>query len=205
MRLGDDHRHDQLIRLALQTAGCDSCSYATNNYSAMLAFQCKNGGDYLGMAGIRSMNAESNTIYSGDSGQGGSYAYSELHFMSLIPQHRSQTNGGFGMNTTRSNTFLIGDKTGAHFPQGVFATNGVASYSVVAAASIAATGWTNIWSTNNATVYVTASPATAITIKNRANTTLYTISAQTNLSTILLQPGWGFSASGNLSGTAVPF
>lgn len=85
------------------------------------------------------------------------------------------------------------------------ATNGLASYSTVTAASIATTGWTNIWSTNNATVYIERGASVAVTVKDRSNTTLHTTGAHTSPLTINLQPGWGFSASGNLSGKAVPF
>ena len=80
-----------------------------------------------------------------------------------------------------------------------------ATFSTVTAASIAATGWTNVWSTNNATVYVERGASVAVTLKNKDNTTLNTFTAGTNPLSISLQPGWGFSASGNLSGNAVPF
>ncbi len=86
----------------------------------------------------------------------------------------------------------------------VSATNGVCSFSPVAAVSIAATGWTNIWSTNNATVYVTAT-AVAFTIKDRANATIYTSPTLTTTVPVTLQPGWAVMAASGLAGTALPW
>lgn len=85
----------------------------------------------------------------------------------------------------------------------ILATNGIASFSTLAAASIAATGWTNIWATNNATVYVTAT-AVAWTIKNRANSTIYTSPVLTATVPVHLQPGWSVNAASGLAGTALP-
>lgn len=86
----------------------------------------------------------------------------------------------------------------------VLATNGVASYSEVAGVSIAAGGWTNIWTTNNATVYVTAT-AVAWTIKNRAGSTIYTSPTLTATVPVTLQPGWSVNAASGLVGTALPW
>jgi hypothetical protein len=83
-------------------------------------------------------------------------------------------------------------------------TNGVSSFSTVAATAIDATGWTNVWQTNNATVYVTAT-AVAFTIKNRANATIYTSPTLTATMPVSLQPGWSVNAASGLSGTALPW
>jgi len=83
-------------------------------------------------------------------------------------------------------------------------TNGTASFATTTAVAITATGWTNIWSTNNATVYVTAT-AVAWTIKNRANATIYTSPTLTATVPVTLQPGWSVNAASGLAGTALPW
>jgi hypothetical protein len=83
----------------------------------------------------------------------------------------------------------------------IAATNGFASYSTTAPAPIAATGWTNIWSTNNANVRVTGTGQT-ITIKNRSNATVDTLTSFTGTVVLPIQPGWAITAASGLSGTA---
>lgn len=99
-------------------------------------------------------------------------------------------------NINRLNTNLVSSGWGVY-------TNGLASYSTVAAVTIAASGWTNIWPTNNAGVYVNATAVSWI-IKNRANTTLYTSPTLTAVTYVHLQPGWAVSAASGLDGTALP-
>jgi len=85
------------------------------------------------------------------------------------------------------------------------ARGGVSTYLTTTPVAITATGWTNIWSTNNANVRVTCSTSTTITIKNRANATVDTLTFSGTV-IIPIQPGWGITAaSGGLNGTAWPF
>jgi hypothetical protein len=85
----------------------------------------------------------------------------------------------------------------------IAATNGFASYSTTTATAITPTGWTNIWSTNNANVRVTATGQT-VTVKNRSNAIVDTLTAFNGSIVIPIQPGWAISAAGGLSGTSWP-
>ncbi len=96
-----------------------------------------------------------------------------------------------------TNSLTVGDRIFA--TRTIAATNGIASYSTVAPVAITSTGWTNIWSTNNATIYMTG---TASRIYNRAGAIIVNLPADTR--TVILQPGWGVTGTG-LTGTAVPF
>jgi hypothetical protein len=88
-------------------------------------------------------------------------------------------------------------------------TNGLASMSTVTAVSIAATGWTNIWQTNNAVVYLdTAAAGLAFYVKNNAGTSVYTnASAAIINATVMLQPGGAvvITAGTTPTGRAAPF
>ena len=114
--------------------------------------------------------------------------------------------GGGGAFLTGLNAGNIASGTlgAARLPQQLSITNGIASFSTISAVAINSTGWTNIWSTNNATVYVSAT-AVAFTVKNRANATIYTSPTLTTTVTVTLQPGWAVSAASGLAGTAVPW
>lgn len=84
-------------------------------------------------------------------------------------------------------------------------TNGIASYSPVAAVAIAATGWTNIWGTNNATIYFDGT-AIFFTNRTRAWVAYYTNLAGITWGTVSLQPGESVQISGTgVTGVAKPF
>lgn len=88
------------------------------------------------------------------------------------------------------------------------ATNGLASYSIVTAVSIAATGWTNLWSTNNAVVYLdTGAADLAYYVKNNAGTSVYTNISAANTATVILQPSGAvvITAGTTPTGRATPF
>lgn len=106
----------------------------------------------------------------------------------------------FGFNAAGTSNFFAGVN---YSQKSVLATNGFGSFSTLAAATIDATGWTNIWATNNATVYVTAT-AVAFTIKNRSQNTIYTSPVLTATVPVHLQPGWSVNAASGLAGTALP-
>lgn len=97
----------------------------------------------------------------------------------------------------------------AKFGSWLTATGGLASFSTVAAVSIAATGWTNIWSTNNAVVYMDATASLAYYVKNNAGTSVYTnVSSAASINgTVMLQPGGAVVITGGTSptGRATPF
>ena len=99
-----------------------------------------------------------------------------------------------------STNYVVGS---LHVAQNLKGAN-VASFSSITAVSIAATGWTNVWSTNNANVRVTGGGQT-ITVKNSAHTTVDTLATFTGTVVIPIQPGWGISAASGLSGKAWPF
>jgi len=115
---------------------------------------------------------------------------------------------GLTLNTpTLLNSTLLGTNyaetlipTNTYFGTAYF-SNGYASFST-ASATIAATGWTNIWSTNNAMVRVTAT-ATTITVKQRDDSTLDTLTTFSGTVYIPLQPGQAITAASGLAGKAV--
>lgn len=82
------------------------------------------------------------------------------------------------------------------------ATNGFASFASDAGVALTATGLTNALG-KNAMAYVTAT-AIAFTIKNAANTTLYTSPTLTATISVQLHPGWSVNAASGLSGTLLP-
>ena len=133
------------------------------------------------------------------------YIYSR-EALGLGQVQRILIDGSAGVETVTvlNSSFIVADRD-ASFGGVVQATNGVASYSTVAADSIDSTGWTNIWSTNNAVIYYTGTAASA-TVKDRTWTTLVTLGSLTGDRTVLLQPGWSVQISGTgVSGTVVPF
>lgn len=84
-------------------------------------------------------------------------------------------------------------------------TNGIASFSTVASVAIAASGWTNIWSTNNAVV---SFDGTTIfyTNKLRSNASYYTNVAALGHAMVILQPGEAVDINGTgVTGVAKPF
>ncbi len=107
--------------------------------------------------------------------------------------------GNVGIGTTNPAARLAVNGSGLF-------TNGVASFSDVAAVTITATGWTNIWSTNNAIVHF---DGTAMFFTNvlRGNTPWYTNTvAQTGAMTTTLQPGEAIRIAGtSVVGRAKPF
>ncbi len=126
-------------------------------------------------------------------------------------------NGTLGIQTNTSSTFKVGIGNGAatgkldvtgdiRASQMMIATNGVASFSSVAPVTIAATGWTNIWSTNNAIVHF---DGTVIFFTNvlRGNTPWYTnTTAHSGAMTTTLQPGEAIRIAGtSVVGRAKPF
>lgn len=89
----------------------------------------------------------------------------------------------------------------------IIATNGYASLSSVASVAIDATGWTNIWSTNNAVVVFGGT--TVSSWKKRAGAltvTNITYPIFTGNQTVILQPGQAIVISGTVvTGSADPF
>lgn len=86
-------------------------------------------------------------------------------------------------------------------------TNGIASYSSVASVAITETGWTNIWSTNNAVIVYGGT--TVSSWKKRAGaltSTNITYPVFSGNNTVILQPGQAVVISGTgVTGSADPF
>lgn len=94
---------------------------------------------------------------------------------------------------------------GGRFAGNILATNGISSYSTVTPEPISPTGWTNIWTTNNAVLYIDGT-ITGWIIYDRSGGALYTNAAALTHDTAHLQPGWGISISGTgITGRALPF
>jgi hypothetical protein len=91
--------------------------------------------------------------------------------------------------------------------QSLLVTNGIASFSPVASVAIAATGWTNFWSTNNAVIVFGGTAVNSF--KKRAGaltSTNITYPVFTGNSTVILQPGQALVISGtSVTGSADPF
>jgi hypothetical protein len=97
------------------------------------------------------------------------------------------------------------DVTNPAFQGTLTATNGVASFSQTAPVNIAATGWTNIWSTNNAVVYFDGTAVTMNIVK-ADGTGVYTNATALGNGQAHLHPGWWLILSGTgVTGRAVPF
>ncbi len=111
------------------------------------------------------------------------------------------TNGNVGIGASSAVPAARLSVSGA----GIF-TNGIASYSDTAVVTIAATGWTNIWATNNAIVHF---DGTAMFFTNvlRGNTPWYTnTTAHTGAMTVTLQPSEAIRIAGtSVVGRAKPF
>jgi hypothetical protein len=91
------------------------------------------------------------------------------------------------------------------FAKSLGATNGIASYSSITPVAIAATGWTNIWSTNNAVVIFDGTTVFH-TNKLRNNTPYYTNVAALGHDMVILQPGEAVDINGTgVTGIAKPF
>ncbi len=109
------------------------------------------------------------------------------------------TDGNLGIGATNPAARLVVNGAGLF-------TNGVASFSSVSPVTIAATGWTNIWSTNNAIVHF---DGTSMFFTNvlRGNTPWYTnTAAHSGAMTTTLQPGEAIRIAGtSVVGRAKPF
>lgn len=95
-------------------------------------------------------------------------------------------------------------------PSALVVSNGFASYSTVAAVSIAAAGWTNVFSPpQNAVVYINAGAADlAFYVKNNAGTPVFTNANNTGVvATVVLQPRGAVVITGGTTptGIATPF
>jgi hypothetical protein len=85
------------------------------------------------------------------------------------------------------------------------ATNGIASYSSIFVVAIAATGWTNIWSTNNAVVVFDVTTC-FYTNYLLTGASYYTNVAALGHERMILQPGEGVAINGTgVTGIAKPF
>lgn len=122
----------------------------------------------------------------------------DLDFSVNFPISLSPNGGGVGIGTlTPSQSLTVNGSAGF--------TNGIASFSSVAPVAIASTGWTNIWSTNNAVV---SFDGTTIfyTNKLRASTPYYTNTAALGHAMVILQPGESVDINGTgVTGVAKPF
>lgn len=100
--------------------------------------------------------------------------------------------------------------SGANGMDALIVTNALASYSTTASVSIAASGWTNIFSpVQNATVYINAAAADlAFYVKNNAGTPVFTNANSAGVvATVFLQPGGAVVITGGTTptGRATPF
>ncbi len=127
---------------------------------------------------------------------------------------RINQSGGVGIGSTvdpGANSLLVaGSITGGSITatNSLLATNGIASFASVASVAIDSTGWTNIWSTNNAVVVFGGT--TVSSWKKRAGSGLTSTNIVyplfTGNQTVILQPGQAVVISGTaVSGSADPF
>lgn len=128
---------------------------------------------------------------------------------------RSYT-GRVGVGTTSpTSLFSVGGETGtdslrvtnsATIGGSLRVTNGLASFAAVASVAIDTTGWTNIWSTNNAVIVYGGTAVSSW--KKRAGaltTTNITYPVFTGNCTVILQPGQALVTSGtSVTGSADP-
>lgn len=80
---------------------------------------------------------------------------------------------------------------------------GIATTSATATNAIVATGYTNAFAVNVQAV-VTAT-AVSFTVKNAANSVIYTSPTLSTTLNIVLQPGWAITAASGLAGGVIPF